>query len=377
MDETPSVSIDRFGIDGFTDDLRTVAPQFTGRSPVYERLCRLLADLLERDAALAARFAHAWGGDSPYRFHAVYGRPLLALASMRFDALSDLLHPLAKAIARRDPEVEAATPDALAAALAPERTLTWEAIAHRHVQTNETSRAVTWMWPAFLAGADEGARPIALADLGCSAGLNLTADLLPAPWRDETGARVPVVRGPRVLARRGFDRQPLDADSPDHQQWLRACLWPGETAREERLDAAFVAFEGTRARGRDLRLEVCDAEEMPARVMALSKSLPDDTLVLAYETAMRDYLPAPIAARMDDGMRAWIDERGPGRAAWLELSTLRAGEAPYPAQIVAHLADGTGTRDLVLARTAHHPQTLTIQRAAVAELERILRATAR
>ena len=57
------------------------------------------------------------------------------------------------------------------------------------MKTNETSRALAWLWPASLAG---GGRRIALADVGASAGLNLVADALPNPWTTEDGSPLEV-----------------------------------------------------------------------------------------------------------------------------------------------------------------------------------------
>jgi hypothetical protein len=88
------------------------------------------------------------------------------------------------------------------AAIAPERTRFWQALRERAVQTNETTRAVTWLWPAALLGAAGKRRAIALVDIGTSAGLNLTADALPrtssSAATDPRGPEWPSVR-PRIL----------------------------------------------------------------------------------------------------------------------------------------------------------------------------------
>src|SRR4029453_9011791 len=99
-------------------------------------------------------------------------------------------HPLWPAIAAEPPSRQGITRAALMAALAPERYAAYARFAARSVQTNETSRAVAWLWPAHLLGADGGGRPLALVDLGASAGLNLVGDQLPAIWTDGAGARL-------------------------------------------------------------------------------------------------------------------------------------------------------------------------------------------
>src|SRR5262249_28457342 len=139
-------------------------------------------------------------------------------------------------------------------------------LATRRVQTNETSRAVAWLWPAALAGCADDQRPLALFDLGCSGGLNLVGGRLPAPWARPGGAPIPAAPTPSIGGRHGFDLAPLDVERDDDLGWLRACVWPGETARLERLDAAVTAFRSLSADPVPPRLEVADLADVAARL---------------------------------------------------------------------------------------------------------------
>ena len=117
------------------------------RAPVYDRLLELLEEQLPR--GLEARLADAWQGRS---FGAFYERPLLLLAALRDDALRQgESHPLWAAIAHPSPAADRIDRSAVAAALAPERGHFWRTVAVRHLQTNEPTRAVVWLWPARLA----------------------------------------------------------------------------------------------------------------------------------------------------------------------------------------------------------------------------------
>src|SRR5205085_2658044 len=45
---------------------------------------------------------------------------------------------------------------------------------------------------------------------------------------------------PCIVAREGIDPAPVPLDDPLAVRWLRACLWPSDTARRARLDAAIA-----------------------------------------------------------------------------------------------------------------------------------------
>lgn len=126
--------------------------------------------------------------------------------------------------------------------------------ASRGVQTNEPLRCAALL-PA-LARIDG---PIALLEVGASAGLCLYPDrysyryrtptgtvgldpvdgpstvVLDAQWRSTSA--VPQ-RMPRVAWRAGIDLQPRDASDPADRAWLTGLVWPGETGREQRVRAA-------------------------------------------------------------------------------------------------------------------------------------------
>ena len=123
-------------------------------------------------------------------------------------------------------------------------------------QTNEVARAAG-LAAALLALGEVGAMPCELLELGASAGLNLNlahyavrlgdvaacapaSPVMLAPdWR---GAAVPAGRV-SITAARGVDLHPLDIADPADRQSLAAYVWPGETARAERLRAALGIAE--------------------------------------------------------------------------------------------------------------------------------------
>jgi hypothetical protein len=124
-------------------------------------------------------------------------------------------------------------------------------ILQRRIQTNEPARCASLV-PAMC----QLPQPLALLELGCSAGLALLPDLygydygdaqLPAPSVDapvfvcRTKGDVPLPqRQPEVAWRAGIDLNPLDVNNADDVKWLEALLWPGEGKREKQLQEAIA-----------------------------------------------------------------------------------------------------------------------------------------
>jgi hypothetical protein len=357
----------RYGIGSVEEEIALQRAALHGRSPPYERALALLPSVL---AGPAGRFVEAaW---EHRRFHAWYDRPLLLLAAIRRDALeSGPGHPLHAAFASPAADPEAVTEARLAAALDGSRERTFDALAHRGVQTNETSRAVAWLWPAALAGASGGGRALALADVGASAGLNLVADALAPMWTATDGSSLELARDVRAIARLGLDPAPLDALDPDDALWLRACIWPGEREREERLDAALAAFRAARVRPDAPVLVPIAASNVPARLDLLSAA-ERDALVLAYQTVTRDYLEPSERGEYEEGMAAWLATHPAGRALWVELEPEGNG-AELSGALRAHVRAPWGElRTLELARCALHPVRLEVSRAAAEELRGLM-----
>ena len=125
----------------------------------------------------------------------------------------------------------------------------------RSLQTNEPLRLAP-----LLPVLSEIDGPIALLEIGAAAGLCLYPDRYSYRFRDEGGtvrraldpahgrsevvleSRVsgplPPLRLPDVVWRAGVDLAPLDAADEHDRRWLRSLVWPGETGRADRIDAA-------------------------------------------------------------------------------------------------------------------------------------------
>ena len=370
---------ERRGLDGFTDDLARQRTYFQGRSAVLEQVVGHLYDVFSeasRDARLAKvrdRLTEAW---KPRHFPAAYDRPLLLLACLRLDAMTDgERHPLWSALAAAAPDPERATRSAVIQSMDPMRWKFWENVAHRAVQTNETSRAVAWLWPALLAGCSNGERALALVDIGASAGLNLVADEVPAVWKRDDGSNLAIAQAVRTTVRLGLDAKPVSLADPDSVAWLRACVWAGDAERIARLDAAIEAFRHPANSERPPRVETSQAHGVPARLRSLSAVQPPGGLVLAFQTVMRQYLDSASSAAYESGMREWLASLAPGRGLWVELESAADGDGAYPASIVAHLHAGSGQiQSLLLGRCEYHPRVVKVNDANADALSVLARA---
>ncbi|MFG1868205.1 DUF2332 domain-containing protein [Micromonospora arborensis] len=115
----------------------------------------------------------------------------------------------------------------------------------RATQTNEVGRCAVLL--PVLAALPQ---PLALLEVGASAGLNLYPDRYAYRYGDhQIGSGEPVlecaasgleppVRVPQVVWRAGLDLNPLDVTDPDDVSWLDALIWPEHAHRRTRLRAA-------------------------------------------------------------------------------------------------------------------------------------------
>jgi hypothetical protein len=344
-------------LSGLEADLEDQRRFVSERVPVYARLLELLAAALA-DESLRDRLRDAWFGRS---FGGFYERPLLILASLRDDALAaGTGHPLWEAIGADRPRPAGLSPATLAHAL--ERDGVWESLRARHVQTNETSRAVAWLWPAALLASAAPGRALDLFDIGASAGLNLVADLLEPIWERDDGATLDVAPLPEINSRTGFDLRPLNVLDPVDERWLRACVWPGETERLAQLDAAIRAFRGLAAAGAAPRLEVSAAGDLPRALSGNRRSA-----AIAFQTLVRDFLTEEERAAYEAGMLDWLSSSPRGLAIWVQLELEANAETEFPFGLTARVAAGDGpTEPIPLARSGPHPRRLRVDERAVA-----------
>jgi hypothetical protein len=282
----------------------------TLESPFTARLCRALADILDRNTLTGTRTLD-WPGDPRVDalslrlcggLHAIVlsGDDALLAAAYPPDAADEetLRRVLPGAIARNDLRL------ATSLAGAP--------------QTNEIARS-GMLLPGLLLIARETGLPLALHEIGSSAGLNLLFDRFhyrygEVEWGDPAsavrlqpelrGAAIPMDGVANVVSRKGSDIAPIYVKDSAGRLRLRSYIWPDQTARLERLGAAMALAAAT-----PFELERTDAAAFVAKNLAARS--PGSAFVL-FHTIMWQYMPratkdAILAALQEAGEKATAD----------------------------------------------------------------------
>jgi hypothetical protein len=192
-------------------------------------------------------------------------------------------------------------------------------MAARRTQTNEAARcAVLLPALALLPG------PLALIEVGASAGLTLLADRYSYDYEGHlvtgTDPQAPVLRCrpggpvplpgrvPEVAWRAGLDLNPLDAADEDDAAWLSCLLWPGETGRAERLAGALAT-----ARRSPPALHRGDLlDDLPG----LAGQAPPRATLVVYHSAVLAYVDErkrrEFAAAVRELGAVWLSNEAPG-----------------------------------------------------------------
>jgi hypothetical protein len=272
-------------------------------SPFTARLCRLLPLLLDRPGAVGERIRN-WPGN-----------PQADALALR---VTGALHMLV--LSGADPQLAAAYPPhavddnrlagAVAASLGRHDARIADFLSSAP-QTNETGRAAMLL-PGFLLIARETGLPLALAEIGASAGLNLffdrfRYDYAGTSWGAETSAArlAPEVRGMppldgelAIASRAGNDIAPVDVSDAEARLRLRAYVWADQAARLARLDAAMAI-----AMAEPAAVERSDAADF---VRARLAARPRDAAFVLFHTIMWQYMPAASKA----GVMQALEEAG-------------------------------------------------------------------
>jgi hypothetical protein len=283
-------------------------------SPFTSHLCTVIADRLDPATALGRRL-DGWPGnpkDDALMLRVTGGLHAKVRAG-KAPALAALYPP--------NPTPDA---DTLWAALEPQLAgralLPWLDSAP---QTNEVARSAVLM-PGFLTIAAETGLPLALLELGCSAGLNLVPDR----YSYRLGSRSignpdcnlclePIWIGPAppeatlcIAARAGVDLNPLDVADPAQRGRLLAYVWPDQPQRLDRMARAMAIT----------------AEDPPeivagdAAAFVESRAHPRDGIATTvFHSIAFQYFPAATQAKV----RAHMDQAGATATRRAPLAWLR------------------------------------------------------
>lgn len=196
-------------------------------------------------------------------------------------------------------------------------------MATRRLQTNEIARTAV-LAPLVREVQRRVEQPIALIDVGTSAGLNLLLDEVRIDYgHTAIGPNDSPIQltcraldagpppGPEldIRWRVGLDRAPVDLTAPGDRSWLEACIWPEHTDRAQRLAAA-----ATLQASHPPRLVRGDAVEA---LMPLIAEAPDDLMLVVVTSWTAVYLSGPQRRDLERTMAnacrrvAWVSAEFP------------------------------------------------------------------
>ncbi|MFB4331721.1 DUF2332 domain-containing protein [Paenibacillus sp. CR_12] len=174
-------------------------------------------------------------------------------------------------------------------------------LKRKRVQTNEVRRCA-YLYPVFCFIYDKVRKPLALVELGTSAGLQLLWDQYSYSYGDTasyglTESKVRItseIRGdrkpfllassPPVVYRMGIDLHVNDVRNPEHFLWLRALIWPGNHDRVSMLEHAAEALK----QQSDVRFREGDGTELLPDIV---KEIPEEAVICVFHTHVANQIP--------------------------------------------------------------------------------------
>jgi hypothetical protein len=234
---------------GISDRFKRFATDCIGSSRLYERLSLEIAG----DDKLLQMAAHCRAGQP---------EPNLFFGAVHYLLLKGYNHELKAYYASivNDPcEPVTAFPDFRRFCLEYENDII-PILQSKLVQTNEVRRCA-YMYPAFCYIYEKAKKPLALIELGTSAGLQLFWDKYGYAYNDnerygdatsELVLRSEIKEGnlpyllkdsPPVTARIGIDLHVNDLENAEDYLWLRSLIWPEHKERITNFDKAALYFK--------------------------------------------------------------------------------------------------------------------------------------
>lgn len=171
----------------------------------------------------------------------------------------------------------------------------------KRVQTNEVRRCA-YLYPVFCSIYDKVRKPLALVELGTSAGLQLLWDQYSYSYGDAVryglaGSKVHItseIRGgrtpflpasiPPVVYRMGIDLHVNDVRNPEHFLWLRSLIWPGNHDRVSMLEHAAEVLK------QQAGIQFLEGDGT-ALLPDIVKGIPEGAVICVFHTHVANQIP--------------------------------------------------------------------------------------
>lgn len=232
-----------------------------------------------------------------------------------------------------------------------------ELIHTRRTQTNVVRRC-TCLLPVFSLVSEESDLPLALVDIGASAGLNLNFDRYYYTYQlnqkkevnwgsadskihleaevEESGSFPTLSPAIEVASRDGIDLDPVDLGNSDQLLWLRALIWPEHIERHQQLIDAAVEFTHS-----DIHLHAGDATDVLPRLIS---TFSYEHALVVYSTITLYQFPIENRKRLTHA----LEEASKNRPVWQI-----ALEGIEPAVSITRYRDGTSDTEILADASPH------------------------
>lgn len=293
-------------------------------APFTSDLCRVLDKRLDETSAFGRRVA-AWPSDSLWPDLV----PLRCTAALNNLVRTGRAPTLAAFYPPHTPGDDDAFWGAISATIA-EHDAEMTAFLNSPPQTNEVVRSAVLLG-GFLTIAAATNKPLALYELGASAGLNLLFDRyvydlddgrkwgdakspvrIGSPW---SGAAPALDTKLEIVSRAAVDLKPVDARSHEDRERMLAYIWPEQTERLRRIEPALDMVAAS-----DLVVQASDALQWLKTVAAGPP--PEGVCRVIFHSVFFQYLPADLRDALRKEITA-LGERATTRAplAWLSMES--------------------------------------------------------
>ena len=224
-------------------------------------------------------------------------------------------------------------------------------------QTNEVARSGILLG-GFLTIARETSMPLAIFEIGASAGLNMLFDqyrydltdglvwgneeapvIIPCAWSGQTPR---LDTSMTIVSRRGCDMKPINPADPNHRARLLDYIWPDQVARLARIEAALAAVAAS-----DVAVEAADAADWVVRTLPASG--PPSQCRVLFHSIMWQYLPETTRS----AILAHIQTCGSSATSIAPFAWLRL-EAHDGEQSALRLTLWPGGQERIMARAGYH-----------------------
>ncbi|MFF2175641.1 DUF2332 domain-containing protein [Lysinibacillus sp. NPDC058147] len=186
------------------------------------------------------------------------------------------------------------------------------------VQTNEIRRC-SYLYPMMTEIYERHQKPLALIEIGASAGLQLGMDrynycynqqlhinnsnsafVLPS---ENQGERLPasISNTPVVCKRVGIDLNPIDIQTGEELLWLQALIWPEHEERRLLLNQALPILKEL-----DLELIKGDAIKL---IKEISRDINQDAMLVVYHTHVANQIPMELRLELIEQLKEISLER--------------------------------------------------------------------